>query len=753
MNGTMRHQHLLRMRSFLPLALAALLFGLSAQPPAGAQSTQFSSIAEEAYSTYQATVPGSTQLADGDLWPSCWASNGSLYAANGDGSAFSGTQQARYDMAVSQIAGNPPNLVGTTVFGELYPAEPNQPAPSYPTLGIDYVASDAQISDPTQRHFNDKPTGMLCLGGNLYLAYQNLATSLGNFTGAPSANVIMSSDFGKHWSPSPAVPMFGTTDGSSTNGLFTTIFFLDFGQNSVNAVDGYVYAYGLDHDWRSQTQLFLARVPANSASLLNSAAWQFYSGSVNGTPQWGSLSQKSAVLTDTRQLYATQFGSLSKCPTSENVIAQGGVVYDKPLSRYIYSSWSCSTHEFYEAPQPWGPWTHITSGGTDANGRPLASIDFGALTAQGNRGQYAPTIPSKYISADGLSMYLQSNVCCGRTFPNPDSYSFSLRKLILEPAAAPGATNPSGTNNLGAMSDAYAISKSTHYGRLCNLNCADQLSRSDSASNTISEDDFDTENKVADGVSSFWGYTWGHTYRFNQVVYTSGASFQDGGWFASGLTVQVRNNGQWQNISNITMPTPYPYNSTASNQAIYTFNFPTVTGDGVRIIGTPPAPSYFTAITHLGVYYAAGRSNLLADPGFELQSSSTVSAPWATEGPDAHGIDRGAGFAHTGQNNAWMRNSTTNFNSVIQRVSVTPNTVYTLSGWFQNNFGSNFGYFGARASDGTTVLQEVKYYAAPSYQNSTFTFNTGNNSVITIYVGFFGTGADQFVRVDDVTLQ
>ena len=100
-----------------------------------------------------------------------------------------------------------------------------------------------------------------------------------------------------------------------------------------------------------------------------------------------------------------------------------------------------------------------------------------------------------------------------------------------------------------------------------------------------------------------------------------------------------------------------------------------------------------------------------------------------------------------------MRDSTTNFNAITQRINVTPNTVYTLTGWLQNNFGSNFGYFGARASDGTTVLNEVKFYAASTYGKSTVSFNSGNNSSVVIYVGFYGTGADQFVRIDDVSLQ
>src|SRR5690242_19983452 len=48
---------------------------LQTMPVTPAQSTFFATAAEESYSTYQAH-------ADGDLWPSCWADDGNLYAAN-----------------------------------------------------------------------------------------------------------------------------------------------------------------------------------------------------------------------------------------------------------------------------------------------------------------------------------------------------------------------------------------------------------------------------------------------------------------------------------------------------------------------------------------------------------------------------------------------------------------------------------------------------------------------------------------------
>src|SRR5258708_33064590 len=112
---------------------------------------------------------------------------------------------------------------------------------------------------------------------------------------------------------------------------------------------------------------------------------------MNGsTPNWSSdITQKVAVLTETTLRYPVMFDTNPNdqihCPQNQPVISQGGVVYDQPLQRYIYTSWACATHEFYDAPQPWGPWSRA------------ASIDFGPLQGYGgqqNYGQYGTSIPS-----------------------------------------------------------------------------------------------------------------------------------------------------------------------------------------------------------------------------------------------------------------------------------------------------------------------------------------------------------------------
>jgi hypothetical protein len=720
-------------------------------------STVITGIAEESQPSAQMLQSNSRQV--GDLWPTCWSNDGNLYAANGDGVAFSGGTTV-FDMAVSQITGTPngsPGLAGTTVSSEVAPATSGVPS-QQGAIGLNYLGNN--------NTYNDKPTGMLCVGGNLYLAYQNLATSAGNFTGAPAATVLRSQDHGHTWSTPPATPMFGSTN-PQTPGLFTTVFFLDKGQDA-GTPPAYIYAYGLDGNWTGEQNLYLARVPydvngtVTSDNLLNSSTWQFYSGLSGEQPTWmATVHTKTPVLTDTRSLYNTIFRSgtpNSYCPESQPVIAQGGVVYDAGINRYLYSSWSCSTHEFYEAPNPWGPWSHIGAGGTNG-GMESASKDFGVLLLDQNRGQYATTIPSKFLSTDGKTVYLQSNVADPINNPNDaNGYTFALRKVYLQlPVANAQASNGYSSTNLATMPNTLAISKSTHYGQLCGVGCTDILT---STPGFGSEDDYDDENKVNDGYQSFWGYTWPQPYNINQVAYTSGQAFSDGGWFGSNLKVQLLENGTWTDAQGSVVNPAYPYTSAANPYQTYTFTFTPAVATGVRIVGNVAtntgsvAPSYFTSISSLGVYYNNGTGNQVADPGFEQQTTSAVSHPWSIEGPDGHGIDLNAGFAHSGNNNAWIRDSTTNWNSVIQTIAVTPNTNYTLTGWVQNNFTSSTeGYFGVRAGTSTTTfLSNQAFGPASRYQQISATFNSGSNSTVTLFFGFNGTGADQYMRLDDVAL-
>ena len=509
-------------------------------------STFFATAREEAYSTYQ--LPG-----DGDLWPACWADDDQLYTANGDGLAFTPAAYQpfeyddRFDMAVCRISGTPPNLSGTTIATD---------------VGTNWGGPD----------YNRKPTGMLCVNGTLYLAYQNLKKH--TFDSVPAASIAQSTDHGATWTWDAETPMFAQS-------VFTTIFFLDFGQNSAHAIDEYVYAYGFDDCWRGQQRLFLGRVP--NTRVLDRASWQFYTGANGkGKPTWSSdIQAKIPVLEDARLLYPKTFGNYGR--PNDPTLGQGGVTYNAPLKRYLFASWSHTTHQFYEAPTPWGPWSLFLS------------HDFGSAQPLQNRGMYGTSIPSKYISADGTSMYVQSNVCC-----KGDAYTFALRKLHVQPYMPTLPMNSKDdVNNLAQTGSVTTpISKSTHFGTLNGENFANSLNNGKLVE---SEDDWDQEIKPF----SWWGYTWNEAYNLNKLVYTTGKMFDDGGWFSSGLTVQVRQHFNWIDVTDLHITPDYPYAQTAGTNISYTFTFADTWGDGIRIIGAPGGTASFTSIAELAVYYAS----------------------------------------------------------------------------------------------------------------------------------------------------
>src|SRR4051812_28723499 len=56
---------------------------------------------------------GIKTASDGDLWPSCWANDDNLYAANGDGKGFDLSAWWASDIAINRITGTLPNLSGS----------------------------------------------------------------------------------------------------------------------------------------------------------------------------------------------------------------------------------------------------------------------------------------------------------------------------------------------------------------------------------------------------------------------------------------------------------------------------------------------------------------------------------------------------------------------------------------------------------------------------------------------------------------
>jgi hypothetical protein len=494
-----------------------------------------------------------TPIGSGDLWPSCWSDDDALYAAGGDGAGFD-LAPREYDVFVARIDGTPANplpMAGTT------------------------LSTEAQVSSIwSGSDYNRKPTGMLCLDGDLYLAVQDLRRN--TFSDAPAATIVRSSDKGLTWSWDREAPMF-------SDHAFTTIMFLDFGKDAEHAPPDYVYAYGLDDNWDFQvidrtppTELYLARVP--HAAVQDRARWEFFTGfDEQGAPEWSAdIDERAPVLEDTRLTYTMPLEP-GRHYQNMTVINQGGVVYNAPLARYLYTSWTEYTFEFYEAPEPWGPW------------KLFLSKDFGLMPWTRDRsGGYATTIPSKFISADGRSMWVQANAWLET---GVNSYNFSLRELTVNAYGASEAMNARSPRSLATESD-----RAVPIGRAFRLGHPERLN--DGTSNSESEDSWTGERKTAD----YWGYTWPKAFRFDKLRYTTGQKTSEGGWFED-LTVQVRRGQTWVPVTNLRIDPSYSRDVKVPDFTTYTLTFDAISGDGVRLFGKPGGTGAFTAISELSVHY------------------------------------------------------------------------------------------------------------------------------------------------------
>lgn len=490
-------------------------------------------------------------IGNGDLWASCWADDDALYVAAGDGRSFGLLIQQ--DIFVARIDGWP---------GEL-------------DYRGTHLTSEAQISSiwNGSANFTRKPTGMLCIDGDLYVAVQDLAK---DFDEAPAATITRSSDKGRTWSWDRSAPMF-------SDHVFTTIMFLDYGKNAQWAPSEYVYAYGLDGNWAFRengepgpTRMYLGRVPKGQVQ--SRQHWEFFAGmDESGEPRFSAdIGARAPVLEDTRRVWAKPLDTELEFHTM-TPINQGGVIYNAPLDRYIYTSWTEYTFELYEAPAPWGPF-HL-----------FYSKDFGIWPwTDTKNGGYATTIPSKFISEDGKHMLVQANSWLNYT--GKDNYQFALRSLRVEPYQPSEPDNEPGPTNLASADrGAVRVSRALRSGHGEVMN--------DGVTQDAYEDSYNGEAKQED----YWGYTWATMQRVNTLRYTTGQQRSDGGHFEQ-LGVQVRKGKDWVDVPLSGMDPQYPADTSTPAFTTYTLRFEEVATDGIRLYGKPGGSGYYTSLAELSVH-------------------------------------------------------------------------------------------------------------------------------------------------------
>lgn len=167
-------------------------------------------------------------------------------------------------------------------------------------------------------------------------------------------------------------------------------------------------------------------------------------------------------------------------------------------------------------------------------------------------------------------------------------------------------SNVKGNENLARKSGATLLSSGDQF--------ANALAKMTDGSKELANRNYATslDDKDLGRAFEFWGLAFNTHYGFNEVVYTTGPMFFDGGWFIdNSLKVQVRQSGQWVDVANMTMTPAYPYDNTAgptdhTQGTSYTMKFDDTWGDAIRIYGKPYKHTNnftFTSISEFEVYY------------------------------------------------------------------------------------------------------------------------------------------------------
>jgi hypothetical protein len=134
---------------------------------------------------------------------------------------------------------------------------------------------------------------------------------------------------------------------------------------------GYVYLYAIPTALSLASTgpggTYLLRVPITpSVQLLNPGAYQYFAGlDTNGNPIWsGNSNQKQAVFSDQidrKYQYTSSDGTACAGQQVSMGMSLGEADYNPQLGRFIATAQAQAGQvAFYEAPNPWGPWSVIS---------------------------------------------------------------------------------------------------------------------------------------------------------------------------------------------------------------------------------------------------------------------------------------------------------------------------------------------------------------------------------------------------------
>lgn len=110
---------------------------------------------------------------------------------------------------------------------------------------------------------------------------------------------------------------------------------------------------------------------------------------------------------------------------------------------------------------------------------------------------------------------------------------------------------------------------------------------------------YDTNTGGGSRPEDWIGYEFNELRNFSKLIFQEGIHFANGGWFET-LQVEVRRDGNWQQVFFLNSVPPYP-KSNGVNYESFSLLFAPQQGDGIRIKGDPGGSANFISVGELRV--------------------------------------------------------------------------------------------------------------------------------------------------------
>lgn len=366
------------------------------------QSTQFSGI----------TFTGNhKEYTNADTWYPSWASDGHLYSPWTDGTVGSDSCSSN---GSSLHNGN--SSGGTITYTGQAKITGDDPM----NLTVISLGTEVASAVPYEGRY---PCGTLVYNGVWYHGSYCVDMIIGPWdTMGPFVGFRTSTDYGQTWQSCPlsgANPLFGESSKGASIVKFGSPHFVDFGRNMEHSPDGKAYMIGhgstrlyADHSWVSGDKVYMTRVTPSLANINDTSKYEFFGG----------------------------------CDSQCNVIWTGDLVSARPLIEWEENC-GCATMT-YNAPLD-KYFMCVTYGGTLGGGG-ITDFDTYILESDNITGPwsmvtymaafgpqaYFVNIPSKFISEDGMTMWLSYSANYSRQdeegVPVGSGYQFCLQEITLQ---------------------------------------------------------------------------------------------------------------------------------------------------------------------------------------------------------------------------------------------------------------------------------------------------------------------------------